>query len=851
MDDLIRAVRTTPIIDNHAHPLLIPSQHGKYDLLAITTEAGGEALKHTPSSLAHLRAVRQLAEILHCPATWEDVLQAIDVEKAKPGDVWAKRCLEGIETILVDDGLDGRDEVFDYVWHDRLTRSPCKRIVRIEKVAQEILDEDLSESDISEVVAAFPRRFGEALDKAIRDQEVVGFKSVICYRSGLDIPPKPSLKEFSKELQGTLQELKATGVSGFKRLDYRPLNAWVVHTAAERISDAAVKKPLQFHTGLGDNDISLNTSSPSHLQEFIRAHPTLPIVLLHSSYPWTQEAGYLASVYENVYADIGEVFPMISKDGQERIVREILEFCPSEKILWSTDGHWFPETYILAVIQIREALEAVLSSYVAENALTVPQAIRIVEDILFNTSNKIYDLKLPLQPMQSTSVTASSTEGTDLAVVKSFLKAHPAVKFLRLQYLDYTATLRLRLIPVKKVLSQLEEGPVFVGITKACLGLLQHDHIVPGITATGEYKLRADFSSLRAGPSLEYACVQGDFHDADGSAVDLCPRSVLKRTLVKAKQHQLEFLVGFEIEIVFMSPDPDADLRYSLLPNSAGHAWSSSNSLKDKRVLQILSEILSTLQIAGIDLEQFHPEGAIGQYEFVLPPLPALDAVDQLLHAREIIVSIAAEHGLRATMVPKPFPECPGTACHAHMSIIGGESKEVYEPFYAGVLKHLEAISAFTYSNMTSYERVLDGCWAGGRWITWGTNNRETPLRQAKGSHWEIRCLDGLANMYLALSAIIAAGLLGVMNQEQMSWKDCQADPARLSQKDKQELGITTAFPESLMKALSALKREDAAFKELIGADVVARYCLVKDTENALLEAMTRTERMRWVIDRY
>jgi predicted TIM-barrel fold metal-dependent hydrolase len=62
-----------------------------------------------------------------------------------------------------------------------------------------------------------------------------------------------------------------------------------------------------------------------------------------------------------VYADIGEVFPFVSREGQEKVVREILELCPTEKILWSTDGHWFPETYLLAVLQVREALEVVSS----------------------------------------------------------------------------------------------------------------------------------------------------------------------------------------------------------------------------------------------------------------------------------------------------------------------------------------------------------------------------------------------------------------------------------------------------------------------------------------------------------
>jgi hypothetical protein len=364
MEDLINAIHKTPIIDNHAHPLLTPAAAIKYPLLAITTEAHGEAMRTTTSSLSHIRAVNQLSNVLGCSATWHDVQNAIEVEKAKPDDVWAKRCLEGIETILVDDGLDGQDEVFDYAWHDRLTRSKCTRIVRIEKVAEEIIDRGLKQKGLSpnDRFLSFTQAFKKAIEAANADPQVVGFKSVICYRTGLNIGPKPFLlDEVKRSFMDILAEHGTASVERFTRLDGGLLNSYIVHCTAEIIRSPASKhkKPFQFHTGLGDNDITLTKSSPSHLQDFIRAYPQVPIVLLHASYPWTKEAGYLASVYENVYADIGEIFPFISRDGQEKCVREILEICPSEKIMWSTDGHWFPETYLLAVIQVREALEAV------------------------------------------------------------------------------------------------------------------------------------------------------------------------------------------------------------------------------------------------------------------------------------------------------------------------------------------------------------------------------------------------------------------------------------------------------------------------------------------------------------
>ncbi len=362
MEDLISAIHTTPIIDNHAHPLLIPAAVNKHPLLAITTEAHGDAMRATTSSLSHIRAVKQLSDILGCPPTWADVVKAINVESAKPHQAWAKRCFEGIETVLIDDGLDGKEEVYEYGWHDKLTRSECKKIIRIEKVAEEIIDTLFKNPELSpdDVFSGLREAFEMVIKDAIEDEDIVGFKSVICYRTGLDIPPHLSIKDVRDAFIDHITTLQEDGVSRFKRLDGQPLNAYLVNKTAHIIANSTgPKKPLQFHTGLGDNDITLTKSSPSHLQHFIKKYPTVPIVLLHASYPWTQEAGYLASVYENVYADIGEVFPFVSKDGQEKVVREILELCPTEKICWSTDGHWFPETYLLAVIQMREAFEVV------------------------------------------------------------------------------------------------------------------------------------------------------------------------------------------------------------------------------------------------------------------------------------------------------------------------------------------------------------------------------------------------------------------------------------------------------------------------------------------------------------
>jgi predicted TIM-barrel fold metal-dependent hydrolase len=360
MDSIAIAIDHTPIIDHHAHNLLLPNQLQAHSLLSITTEAGGGALRHTSSTISHIRAVTQLSEILGCVADWESVQAAIAEKRRLSDHVWVKQCFEGIETVLIDDGIDD-GIVHPWQWHQQLTRTKCKRIVRIEKVAEVILKTQVrprisrgNPPEYGALLQLWEKQFISAIENAIADPDVAGFKSVICYRTGLAIP------ENSPDVVNVEAAFSQLLASGSTRLEDQYLSPHFVHLTTKLISESRLeRKPLQFHTGLGDNDITLSLASPSHMQPFIKAYPKVPIVLLHAGYPFTKEAGYLASTYENVYLDIGEVFPMVSQDGQENVVRESLELCPSEKLLWSTDGHWFPETYLLAVIQVREAMKQV------------------------------------------------------------------------------------------------------------------------------------------------------------------------------------------------------------------------------------------------------------------------------------------------------------------------------------------------------------------------------------------------------------------------------------------------------------------------------------------------------------
>jgi hypothetical protein len=368
LEQLRYVVKNFPIIDNHAHNILLPHQIETVPFESITSEATGRALRDTFKSLPHLRASRQLRELYQCSedADWEEILeQRIEWLRTDPAQLYQK-CFAGIHALLMDDGLAGPDKVYDYSWHDHCTQAPTKRILRIETVAEKIIEglvQDASTADLkhtsyfTDTWLQFTDDFEKVIQDAIADANVAGFKSVICYRTGLDI--EPDYEHAAREVGKPFERWVERCIRRRKyRIERKALNDYLVLRALEILSEGlpqdALSKPIQFHTGLGDNDISLRESDPSYMQPLIESYPHVPFVLLHSAYPYTRQAAYLATTYSHVYLDIGEVFPMVSRDGQKTILRESLELTPGSKLLYSTDGHFFPETYWLANKQFRE-----------------------------------------------------------------------------------------------------------------------------------------------------------------------------------------------------------------------------------------------------------------------------------------------------------------------------------------------------------------------------------------------------------------------------------------------------------------------------------------------------------------
>ncbi|KAI9353812.1 hypothetical protein BDR26DRAFT_849280 [Obelidium mucronatum] len=304
-------------------------------------------------------------------------------------------------------------------------------------------------------------------------------------------------------------------------------------------------------------------------------------------------------------------------------------------------------------------------------------------------------------------------------------------------------------------------------------------------------------------------------------------------------------------------------------------------AFENPTTVAVLDAIVDALESMGIPVDQFHPESAPGQFEIVTAYGDALAAVDNLIKTRIVIKEVSKKVGnYVATFAPKVYAAQAGTASHVHLSLWSLDgTKNLFlndedlddakhhatsiqddnnDPlpkvshlgkwFLAGVLKHLPALMAITTPTPMSFERIQPCFWSGAYQV-WGIENREAPLRVSQdGAHFEIKTLDGTANPYLALGAIICAGLDGIRNKEQLP-PPCQVDPGALTQEERDAAGILR-LPEVLEDALEKL-RENKVLAEGMGPELFENFLAVRTKEAAAIAAMNPEDVRKIMIDRY
>jgi uncharacterized protein len=281
----------------------------------------------------------------------------------------------GIDTYLVDTGFRSAD-ITTPAELAAVTGARSAEIVRLEAVAEGLAD---AGTGAAEFLGAFEAELASRLERA------VGVKSIIAYRYGLDFDPaRPEPAAVRRAAGDWLRQRQEKGSS---RLDHEVLLRAILWAAVD------AGKPIQFHVGYGDTDITMHRCDPTQMTGFLRAtmHSGPAITLLHN-YPFIREAGYLAQVYPHVYFDTGAVLHFTGP-SYLTAVRESLELAPFSKLLFSTDAFGLPEFYALGAQLQRRGLARVFGEWLAAGAISGTDARRYLELIMGGNSARVYGLE--------------------------------------------------------------------------------------------------------------------------------------------------------------------------------------------------------------------------------------------------------------------------------------------------------------------------------------------------------------------------------------------------------------------------------------------------------------------------
>ncbi|HZT44422.1 MAG TPA: amidohydrolase family protein [Chthonomonadaceae bacterium] len=365
-----------PLFDHHCHALRRPGL--PLDGLAFrrhfSESADPEMAAHLPFSLFYARALRDLAVLLDCEPEEESVVAA---RSNMPLEAYARHLFEAakITALVVDTGF---RSVENYRLDEQRAFLPCSvhEALRLETLTEQLIVETQSFSELEAVYRA-------ALEN-VRSRGIVAFKSIAAYRGGLQVNPRSRA-----EAEAVYPALKAQAQrEGKVRLEERALLEYLLRIGLDQA--ASQDLPVQFHTGFGDPDLDLRAANPLHLRSLLEdpALRGVRFVLLHT-YPFCREAGYLASVYSHVYADLSLTIPFAAHGGAEAI-KAVLELAPTSKLLLSTDAFSIPELFHLGALYARESLGMALSSLQAQGWMTAFQAEHAAQQMLYGNAASLY-----------------------------------------------------------------------------------------------------------------------------------------------------------------------------------------------------------------------------------------------------------------------------------------------------------------------------------------------------------------------------------------------------------------------------------------------------------------------------
>ncbi len=384
-----------PVVDAHCHPwrneeLLAQDPAGFEDRITMTGMclissglADEQSRAHlgllTESTPLALTMRRRLAEHLGCEPTREAVAASRHTALAADPVAYSRRLWQqgNVVGLVYDEGYPQPTIPREAFAAD--SGATVHRVGRIEPWIAALREQAKSYQELEDA-------FEAELEQAAADPALVAFKSVIAYRTGLDVEDPPA-----DYCERAFQLWRADGFRETRQ------HAKPVRDRLLRRTLAAAKRhdrPLHVHCGGGDPAIVLAHARPQDLFPLLAEHADQPVVLIHSGWPWLEEGAFVASVLPQVYLEVSITMPWLSLAIDQKL-EVLLGATPPAKILYGSDEASEPEVIWFSAQLGREALGRVLGTAVERTWLTEAEARRIGEGVLAGNARRLHGIAGP------------------------------------------------------------------------------------------------------------------------------------------------------------------------------------------------------------------------------------------------------------------------------------------------------------------------------------------------------------------------------------------------------------------------------------------------------------------------
>jgi glutamine synthetase len=363
-------------------------------------------------------------------------------------------------------------------------------------------------------------------------------------------------------------------------------------------------------------------------------------------------------------------------------------------------------------------------------------------------------------------------------------------------------------------------------------------------TGYGDFEMRPDMSTLRPVPwQPGTALVLADLAWSDGSDVVASPRQILRRQLERLAERGWTANAATELEFQVFRDTYEEAWHSGYEGLEAANLYNIDYSLMGTaRVEPLIRRIRLDMEAAGMPIENSKGECNLGQHEINFRYDDALTSADTHSVYKNGAKEIAAQEGMSITFMAK-FDQREGNSCHIHLSLADADGplfardQAVFDGWLGGQLACLRELTLFLAPNVNSYKRFAKGSFAPTA-VAWGRDNRTCSYRvvgHGPSLRIECRLAGGDVNPYLAISALIAAGLHGV---------DAGLEPGPAFEGNAYE-SDKPHVPRTLRDARELFAGSQVA-RDAFGEDVVAHYLNMADVElEAFDGAVTDWERRR------